>query len=107
MAGIDDILKGNMSKTLALGVGAIVLAPVVIPALASVSRPLAKAAIKSGIILFEKGRETFAEFGEVMEDLVAEAKAEVHQPQFPQPPEQAEAPPQEVPPETAREQQQA
>jgi hypothetical protein len=36
-----------------------------------------KAAIKGGIVLYEKGRETVAEVGEVLEDIVAEAKAEV------------------------------
>jgi hypothetical protein len=45
--------------------------------LASVAKPVAKAAIKGGLVLFEKGKETFAEMGEVVEDLVAEAKAEI------------------------------
>jgi Protein of unknown function (DUF5132) len=35
--------------------------------------------IKSGILLYEKGRETVAEFGEVVEDLVAEARAEIQE----------------------------
>lgn len=77
MAGIDDLFKADLTKTLALGIGAVVLAPVVIPALTTLSRPLAKAAVKSSMILYEKGRETFAEVGEVIEDLVAEAKAEI------------------------------
>lgn len=83
MAVIDDLLgnglKGNIVTGLAIGIGTIVLAPVVIPVLAGVTKPLAKAAIKGGIILFEKGREAFAEVGEVMEDLVAEAKSEMQQ----------------------------
>lgn len=70
----SDILKG-----LAIGLGVAAAAPVVIASLFGASRPLARAAIKSGIILFEKGREAAAEFAEVVEDLVAEARAEVAQ----------------------------
>jgi capsid protein len=42
-----------------------------------VLKPAAKAAIKGGLVLYEKGKETFAEVGEVVEDIVAEAKAEL------------------------------
>ena len=37
------------------------------------------AAIKSGMLLFEKGRETVEEIGEVVEDLIAEAQAEIEE----------------------------
>lgn len=56
--------------------GASLLAPVIVPVLASVSKPLEKSAIKSGIILFEKRREAAAELTDVFEDLVAKAQAE-------------------------------
>jgi CO dehydrogenase/acetyl-CoA synthase alpha subunit len=49
----------------------------VIPVLANVVKPLAKAALKGGLVLYEKSMETFAETKEVVEDLVAEAKAEI------------------------------
>ncbi len=78
MAGLDDFFKADTAKTVGIGIGAALLIPVVLPMLATVGRPVAKAAIKSGLILFEKGRETLAEVGEVFEDLVAEAKAEIH-----------------------------
>lgn len=77
MAGIEDLFKGETGKGLAIGVGVALLAPVVLPALAGLAKPFARAAIKAGIIAFEKGREAAAEFGEVMEDLVAEARAEI------------------------------
>lgn len=77
MAGIDDLFKGNIVTGLAVGVGVAILAPVIMPVLASVGRPLAKSIIKSGMVLYEKGRETAAELGEVLEDLVAEAKVEL------------------------------
>jgi hypothetical protein len=73
----DDFVKGNVVTGLAIGIGAAVLAPVVVPILASAAKPLTKAAIKGGLALYESGRETFAEVGEVLEDLVAEAQAEL------------------------------
>ncbi len=59
------------------GIGAVVLAPVLIPAIAKVGKPIAKAAIKGGIVLYEKSRGALAEAGEILEDLVAEAKVEL------------------------------
>lgn len=73
MAGLDDIFKGNIVTAVAIGVGAIILAPVLLRA----SKPLTKAAIKGGIIAFEKGKEAFSEMSEIVEDLVAEVKAEM------------------------------
>jgi hypothetical protein len=50
---------------------------VVIPLFANIAKPLAKAAIKGGIQLYERGKETLAEVAEITEDIVAEAKAEL------------------------------
>jgi CheY-specific phosphatase CheX len=77
MALFDDVLKGNIVTGLAIGIGAAILAPVVIPLFANIAKPLAKATIKGGIQLFEHGKEAFAEVAEITEDIVAEAKAEL------------------------------
>lgn len=77
MGLLDNGLKENFLTVLAVGVGAAILAPVVLPAVAKAAKPLFKAAIKTGIIMFEKGKETVAELGEVFEDIVAEAKSEI------------------------------
>jgi hypothetical protein len=77
MGLLDSGLKGNVMLGLAIGIGAAVLGPAVLPALAGVAKPLLKAAIKSGLLLYEKGKETAAELSEVVEDVVAEAKAEM------------------------------
>lgn len=77
MSLFDNGLKGNILGGLAIGIGAAILAPAVVPALASIVKPLAKAAIKGGIILYEKGKETVAEISEMVEDIVAEAKVEI------------------------------
>lgn len=77
MALFDNGLKGNIITGLAIGIGASIFAPQVIPALAGVIKPIAKAAIKGSLILYEKSKETVAEVGEMMEDIVAEVKAEM------------------------------
>lgn len=68
--------KGNIVTGLAIGIGSAILAPIVIPALAGAAKPLAKAAIKGGLVLYDKSKETFAEVYEMVDDLIAEAKAE-------------------------------
>lgn len=74
---IEKFFLSNTGKTIAIGIGVTILAPLVLPAAARAARPLARAAIKSGFLLLEKGRETAAELGEVVEDLLAEARAEI------------------------------
>lgn len=79
MSIIDDMLKGNVVTGLAIGIGAAILTPILLPIVTGVAKPLAKSVIKGGIILYEKSRETIAELGETVEDLIAEAKAELAQ----------------------------
>ena len=60
------------------GIAAIIMLPVLVPVVAGkVGKPLAKATIKGGIVLYEKGKGVIAEVGESIEDIIAEAKAEL------------------------------
>lgn len=77
MALSDNGWKGNILTGLAIGVGAALLTPSIRSLLAEAGKPLAKAAVKGGLMLFEKGREVFAEVGEHFEDIVAEVKHEM------------------------------
>jgi hypothetical protein len=72
MARNDDLLKG-----VAIGIGAAILVPVTIAALLPIVKPLARSAMKSGILAYEKLRETVEEFGETVEDMVAEVEEEM------------------------------
>ena len=74
-------LKGNIISGLAIGVGSAILAPLLVPALSKAAKPLAKAAIKGGLVLFETGKEKLAEAQELMDDLLAEARAELAAPE--------------------------
>ena len=77
MPNIEDIIKNDTAKGVALGIGAALVAVTAIPAIVIAGRPLARMALKSGLLLLEKGREAMAEAREDMEDLVAEVKAEL------------------------------
>lgn len=72
--GIDDLFKGNIVTALAIGVGGVIFVPII----ARVAKPVAKMAIKGGLVAYNKGREAVHEAGEVVGDLVAEIKSERH-----------------------------
>ena len=74
---LEDLFEDVGTPGIVAGIGALVLAPIVIPAIAKIGKPIAKAAIKGGITLYEKSKGAVAETGEVLEDLVAEARAEL------------------------------
>ena len=63
---------------LIIGIGAVILAPVIVPVLAVAAKPLIKAGLKGGILLYEKSQEMIAEAQELFEDLAAEVKAELY-----------------------------
>ena len=76
MAISDVVTKGNIWTGVAVG-AALLVAPVVIPAIAGAMRPLLKSAIKGGYMVYENIPETLAGVYEQVEDLVAEAITEV------------------------------
>ncbi|BAZ38068.1 hypothetical protein NIES4101_40030 [Calothrix sp. NIES-4101] len=77
MAKITDFIEEAGAPGIIAGIGAVLLAPVIIPVVAGVGKPVAKTLIKGGITLYEKSKGAIAEFGESWEDIVAEARAEI------------------------------
>jgi hypothetical protein len=75
MALFDSGLK--IGTPILLGIGVLILAPVIAPAVGAVVKPLAKATIKTGLSIVEKGREMMSEAAEAFEDITAEVKAEL------------------------------
>ncbi len=74
MALFEDMLKAEGMGPLAIGVGALLLAPTVLPAMGRILRPVVKGAIKTGIAVYE---ETYASVREATGDIIAEARAEL------------------------------
>ena len=79
MSLIDDMFKGDNWKTLAMGVGLIVVGPPLLKIFSATVKPLVKATIKGGLIASAKGQVVLAEMGEIFEDIVAEAKSELEE----------------------------
>lgn len=75
MALLEDGLSGS-TKSILVILGVALAAPIVLPAVASISRPLAKTLIKGYLTLTDMVKEFSAEAQEQVSDLVAEVKAE-------------------------------
>jgi hypothetical protein len=73
------LINGLNPSSLAIGAGIVILAPVVIPVLGAILKPVFKAIIKGGLLAYESARVSIAETRETLEDLTAEAKAEISQ----------------------------
>jgi hypothetical protein len=67
---------GTIVTALVAGFAGGLLAPLVLPRLERNIRPATKSLFKSGIALYERGRERAAEIGELASDMMAEARAE-------------------------------
>jgi len=74
-------LVGNVSTGtgIAIGIGAVLLAPVIIPMVGALVKPVAKGVIKAGMMVYHQGEVIAAEAKETWEDLTAEVKAEMAQ----------------------------
>ena len=76
---------GTIVTALAAGFAGGLLAPLVLPLLEHNTRPASKRLFKTGIALYERGRERAAEIGELTSDVMAEARAEYEVEQQPMP----------------------
>ncbi len=74
---IFDMQSKILLRGVAIGIGVAVLTPLVIAALAPALKPVARSALKAGIRVDEKGRETVEVFGETIEDITAEVEEEM------------------------------
>ncbi len=69
--------NGSMTTGIAMGVGFFLLAPVAARMLSGAGRPLLKEAMKGGLHLYQQSRTMLAEAKETLEDISAEARAEM------------------------------
>jgi hypothetical protein len=75
MALLDEVFNG-WTTTALIGTGVVLAAPLLLPTVAAVIRPVIKGVIKSGLLLADSMQEMVAEGREQLSDLVAEARAE-------------------------------
>jgi len=74
---VTEYVGGVSTSNLLVGAAAVVLAPVVVPAVLAGIRPLAKTVLKGGIYVYDTVGEMVSEVGEGASDLVAEARSEM------------------------------
>jgi hypothetical protein len=67
---------GTIVTAALAGVAGGLMAPLILPRLERNFRPATKRLFKTGIALYERGRERAAEIGEFASDMMAEARAE-------------------------------
>jgi hypothetical protein len=67
---------GTIVTAVLAGVAGGLMAPLLLPRLERNFRPATKSLFKTGIALYERGRERAAELGEFASDMMAEARAE-------------------------------
>ena len=67
---------GTIVTAVLAGVAGGLMAPLILPRLERNLRPATKSLFKTGIALYESGRERAAEMGEFASDMMAEARAE-------------------------------
>jgi hypothetical protein len=72
---LKDLFNGSLTNILVVA-GVALVAPVVLPVVVSMARPIVKGVIKGGMTLADKAQELVAETGEQISDIMAEAKAE-------------------------------
>jgi hypothetical protein len=75
MAVFEDVFEGWTGMGLA-GLGLVLAAPIVLPVAGAVVRPVAKGLIWGALAVAATTREWWAEAGEQVSDLYAEARAE-------------------------------
>ncbi|MCL6582753.1 MAG: DUF5132 domain-containing protein [bacterium] len=75
MAFVEKMTKG-WGPAILVGAGVALVAPVILPLVGHLLRPVVKSAIKGGMIISGKVREMAAEASEQISDLVAEVRAE-------------------------------
>jgi len=72
---LRDLFKGSVTNILVVA-GVAMIAPVVLPVVVTMARPVVKGVIKGGMALADKAQELVAETGEQISDIMAEARAE-------------------------------
>ena len=75
MALLEDITLGSVVSTSLIGVGLVITAPLLLPAVGALVVPIVREVFKGGVRLYDAGAHAVTTMGEQLSDLVAEARA--------------------------------
>jgi hypothetical protein len=75
MAFLEDVTLGSVVSASLIGVGLVLAAPLLLPAVSALVVPVAREVFKGGVRLYDAGAHVVTTMGEQLSDLVAEARA--------------------------------
>jgi hypothetical protein len=75
MALFEDVTFGSVVSTGLIGIGLVIAAPLLLPAVGALVGPVAREVFKGGVRLYDAGAHVVTTMGEQLSDLVAEARA--------------------------------
>ena len=79
MKQLDDLIRSAAKNELVINLTVAIVVPMVVNAVAPYVRPVSRGVLKTGILAYEKLRESASEFGELIDDLTAEVQEELQQ----------------------------
>ena len=75
MALLEDVTLGSVVSTSLIGLGLVIVAPLLLPVVGALVVPAAREVVKGGVRLYDAGAHVVTTMGEQLSDLVAEARA--------------------------------
>jgi hypothetical protein len=75
MALWEDVTLGSVVSTSLIGIGLVIAAPLLLPAVGALVAPVGREVFKGGVRLYDAGAHVVTTMGEQLSDLVAEARA--------------------------------
>jgi hypothetical protein len=75
MALFEDLTLGSVVSTSLIGIGLVIAAPLLLPAVGALVVPLAREVFKGGVRLYDASAHVVTTMGDQLSDLVAEARA--------------------------------
>ena len=75
MALFEDLAIGSVTSSALIGLGLVVAAPLLLPVVGAVVRPVVRLAVRGGIVAYDAAAALVTTAGEELNHLVADARA--------------------------------
>jgi len=80
MALFEDLTLGSVTSSTLIGLGVVVAAPLLLPVVGAVVRPVVRLAIQGGIVAYDAAATLVTTAGEELNQIVAEIRAAAPEP---------------------------
>jgi len=74
MALLEEVTLGSVVSASLIGLGLVIVAPLLLPVVGALVAPVAREVVKGGVHLYDAGAHAVTTMGEQLSDLVAEAR---------------------------------